>query len=275
MLDLCKKHDMKIDLCLGPFQYPYYPGIYFPKRILNFVFDTPRSLDTTGIIWDYGIRFLEVQMQSFGNDKRINGFHLANEWPDKQNVTGKENIKNSISLAFMLFAADYLYRNTDKPISLNTNISVYDRFKLKRSYKEIMDIFGKRGRLGFDIYPSQITWKKTPVQKLKKAIFNYPVSFRAVKKIFPSSMLYFAEIEAQPWGGGQSWYQLIRESKNPQQRVRNYTRDSLNLTFRNYVFGTSSEIVSLWGSDFWLSADAMDVKWPLDMLRNYKHNLKV
>ncbi len=267
VLRLSAKHELKVDLCIGPFQYPNYPGIYLASGVTRYVFDNRNCLDTIPELWTYGIEFIKAQIKHFGTDKRINGFHLGNEWPDKQIVSDTANIKKCISSAFMLEAAKYLKKNTNKPISLNTNIDVSEKKNLKKTFWELLEILGNRGRLGFDIYPSQETWKKVPLLKVKRMIWSYSHSMKSIQKIFPATKLFFAEVEAQPWGGGQSWYQIINEAEVSSEIVLKHSINSLNNTWDKYIKDTNCQIVSLWGSDFWLSANMMSVKWPFENLK--------
>lgn len=268
MLSLANKHKLEVDLCVGPFQYPNYPGIYLPKALLRYVFDNKRALDTTNVLRDYGKDFLEKQIERYGADKRIHGFHFANEWPDPQHVGGKEQIKAYISADFMLKAAFFLKEHTDKPISLNTNIDAADKTKLKNTFEEILTILETQGNLGFDIYPSQETWRKTPLQKIRRFFEPYRKSFAWSQNNFKLCTMYFCEVEAQPWGNGQSWYRLISAAENPQVKVITYTKDALRKTYERHIKGTSCSTVSLWGADFWLSAHAMGINWPLEEVKN-------
>jgi hypothetical protein len=268
MLDKCFKLELAVDLCIGPFQYPNYPGIFLPNKMLNLIFDNKRCLDTTPQLWKYGMHFLKEQIGKYGNDVRIHGFHFANEWPDYQKVKGREKIRACISLAFMLEAADYLKKNTTKPILLNTNIDIYNKKKLVNSFAEIFNILGSQGNLGFDIYPSQVSWNRNPFQKLIYTIVPYSRFFKSVDKKFKLCKLYFAEVEAQPWGSGQSWHQLISQEPNPNQKVLLYTTESLLNTYNKFIKNTNCKNISLWGSEFWLSAYAMGIKWPLDQIKN-------
>ncbi|MGI8419453.1 MAG: hypothetical protein ACR2LN_02300 [Candidatus Levyibacteriota bacterium] len=267
MLDLCKKYTLLVDLCVGPFQYPNYPGIYLPVNFLEFVHNNTRSLDTTPIVREFGETFLQKQLEHFGEDKRIRGFHFANEWPDKQRVQGREKVRAWISESFMLWAAIYLKEHTTKPIGMNTNIDATDTHKLKRVFGELFALLEDQGRLGFDIYPSQETWAKAFLQKLHRLIEPYPRSIHRVKKQFPLNELYFCEVEAQPWGGGQSWFTIITTQANAQEKVLAYTRHSLHQTIKNFIKHSKPTEVSLWGADFWLSAYELGLAWPLEQVK--------
>jgi hypothetical protein len=268
MLEKCKKHKIQVDLCIGPFQYPHYPGIYLPEKMLSYVFDNKRCLDTEPKLWKYGMDFLKEQIARYGNDKRIHGFHLANEWPDPQKIKDREKIKSCVSMAFMLEAVRYVKENTTKPILLNTNIDVSEKRKLRMTFAELLSLLGEQGKLGFDVYPSQFTWKKYPLRKLLFLFYPYSRYFKSAKKRFAKCEFYFCEVEAQPWGGGQSWYQLLLQEKEPEKKVMQYSRDSLKKTWNTYIRGTYCKNVSLWGAEFWLVADRMGITWPLDQIRD-------
>lgn len=268
MLNLCQKQKLAVEWCIGPFQYPNYPGIYLPKPLLKDVFNNTRSLDTTPILKEFGEMYLEKQLRLYGEDDRIRGFHFANEWPDMQRVHGKESVRTGISTAFMLDAAKSLKEHTDKPISFNTNIDASDKRKLDRVFGELLVLLEDRARLGFDVYPSQETWRKAFLQKLRRIIEPYQKSYQWSCKRFPLCEMFFCEVEAQPWGSGQSWYRMINEEENPQEKILKYSKDSLPKTMKQFIVPTRTSEVSLWGADFWLAADAMDVKWPLEQVRN-------
>lgn len=267
MLDLCKKHKIEVEWCVGPFQYPNYPGIYFPKPLLKDVFNNTRALDTTPVLHEFGDMFLEKQMLHYGDDDRIRGFHFANEWPDQQHVQGKESVKTGVSTVYMLTSAKYLKEHTDKSISFNTNIDASDKGRVERVFGEFADILEDRMRLGFDVYPSQETWGKAFLQKLRRILEPYPKSFQWSCRRFPLCEMFFCEVEAQPWGSGQSWFTMINEESDPQKKVLLYATDSLPKTMKKYINPTTTKEVSLWGADFWLSADAMGVKWPLAQIK--------
>lgn len=267
VLNLSKKHGLKVDLCIGPFQYPNYPGIYIPSGLVRYVFDNKRCIDTVPQLWKYGMNFLKLQIEHFGTDKRIHGFHLANEWPDPQKVKGREKIKASISESFMIEASKYLKENTQKPILINTNIDANDKKRLKNAFGEILEILGTQIKLGFDVYPSQFTWKRNPFRKVLYLIWPYFRFFRSFQNKYIGCEMYFAEVEAQPWGRGQSWFQLINEAEEPNEKVLLYTKDSLKETWNKFIKNSNCGTVSLWGSDFWLSADAMGIKWPLAQIK--------
>ncbi len=268
MLTLCRESHLLVDLCIGPFQYPYYPGIYLPKELTKQISPSEKYLDTDLFLESYGIDFLERQMNRHGNDKRIRGFHLANEWPDKQGIAGREEIKLTVSHEFMIATASYLKKATTKPILLNTNIDASDKKKMENVFGKITQLLGKQGHIGFDIYPSQEVWKKVPLQKIRRVFESYSKSFAIICSSLSPSEIYFAEVEAQPWGNGNSWFHLIKNEIDPQEKVLTYSRTSLPNTWRKYIQQTNCQSVSLWGADFWLSAEKMGITWPLEQLKS-------
>ncbi len=268
MLDICYRQKILVDLCLGPYQYPYYPGIYLPSQLLHYVYDNENALDTNPELRRYGITFLQHQLEKYGDDKRIRGFHFANEWPDSQNISGKEKLKKSISEDFMIKAASLVKIATDKPISLNTNVNASDKKRITNTFTNILTIMDSQANLGFDIYPSQETWKKQPLQKLRDFLVSYSYKLRQVKKSLKDCTLYFAEIEAQPWGDGRAWYKIIKSQANPEEKVLSYSPAALQQTWNKYVKRTNCDIVSLWGADFWLVANELGITWPLKAVKS-------
>jgi hypothetical protein len=138
---------------------------------------------------------------------------------------------------------------------------------LSNTFGELLDILEERARLGFDVYPSQETWRKAFWQKLKRLFEPYQKSYQWCDNRFPLCELFFCEVEAQPWGNGWSWYRIINAAENPQEKVIQYSTHSLPQTMKKYIHPTGTKEVSLWGAEFWLSADAMGIKWPLEQIK--------
>ncbi len=270
MLSLSDSHGLLVDLCVGPFQYPHYPGVYLPPELTKYAEKLLENIDDNEVTYEYGLRFLKAQMEYYRSDRRIHGFHLGNEWPDKQRVEDVNIIRLTVSEEFMLNAASLIKKLTSKPILINTNIDVLDKNKILKTFSPLLQVLGDQGKLGFDIYPSQSTWEKAPDQKLRNLIWSYSDSFKNIQKDLQNCEMYFAEVEAQPWGGGQSWYELINNEQDPNHKVLRYTNQSLSETWKKYINGTNCQTVSLWGSDFWLSANAMGINWPLEQINRLK-----
>jgi hypothetical protein len=270
VLEICRKSNLNTDLCIGPFQYPNYPGIFLPAELINSVPDNIKFIDDVNELTDYGLFFLKKQIEKFGSDKRVRGFHLGNEWPDMQKVEGKRTVRAGVSENFMLNALELLKSNTQKPILLNTNIPIYNKRQIINVFGKILHTLSDRGKLGFDIYPTQDKWKKDPFVKFMNSILDLPGAFADLQGSLPDTELYFAEVEAQPWGSGQSWFRMISEEEAPGLKILNYFNDSLVKTFEKYISGSGCKSVSLWGADFWLASDMMNIKWPLNNVRTIK-----
>lgn len=267
MLELCSKNKLAVILCTGPFQFPYYPGIYLPPGLLNQVFTNDNALDTNPVLAKYGNNFISQLLNRYSDDSRIYGFHFANEWPDTQAVAGKEHIKKSVSEYFMLAAAQTIKQATRKPVFLNTNIDAANKKKLTNTFTNILTILGNQGHLGYDIYPSQETWRNVPWQKLLRFFYPYQQAITWSQKKFQPCGIFFCEVEAQPWGNGQSWYQIIKNAPNPHDKVLTFAVDSLEKTWKRHIHDTTCQLISLWGSDFWLSAQMMGITWPLEQVK--------
>lgn len=267
MLTMCHNLKLSVVLCVGPFQYPYYPGIYFPKELLKHIHDNDNALDTNPRLFEFGMTFLTLQMQQYADDKRVYGFHFANEWPDRQVVSGKEPLKKTVSEDFMNRAGFLLKELTEKPIFLNTNIDAANKQKLTKTFTNLITILGEQAKLGFDVYPSQESWIRTPLQKLQRIFESYTRSINWSQKNFAPCEIFFAEVEAQPWGNGQAWYRLIQQAENPDEEVLTYSKDSLKKTWQRHLSTTKCDIISLWGSDFWLVAYQMGITWPLEQVK--------
>lgn len=266
MLILCKRLRITVVFCIGPFQYPYYPGIYLPDGFHNKLSDS-EYLDSFPELKKYSLIFLSKQLERYGNNNLIKGFHLANEWPDMQVVAGMEKIKKAVSESFMIEIVQIIKRLTKKQVYLNTNIDAADKNNLKKTFKSILEALGNQGKLGFDIYPSQEGWRNVPLQKLLRLFVPFNKSFRWACQELEPCELFFAEVEAQPWGDGRSWYSIVKSAPNPEDEILTYTPKSLEKTWKNHIKFTECNIISLWGSDFWLSAYEMGFKWPLNAVK--------
>lgn len=269
ILDCCQKYNIKVDFCLGPFQYPHYPGIYLPDKLLSKIRSDQNFLDQNSEIKNYALNFLELQLDKFGNDQRINGFHLANEWPDSQRIEKRRELKISISKTFMLEITNKIVKMTNKNVSINTNKSPLSIVALNNTFSEILNILKSQGKLGFDIYPTQLKWNNNLLQGIINIFFNYQKAFRKLQKLYPQTDFYFAEVEAQPWGSGQSWFAIISNEENINIKILNYYHNSLINTFNKYIYKSNAKIISLWGSEFWLVADKMGIEWPLNQIENF------
>ena len=272
MLELCQKESLLVDFCLGPIQYPFYPSIRLPNKILEQIV-TSQTVTKNSTLHDYGLRFLTEQVKLYGKDKRIRGWYIGNEWPDAGDVEGKQHLRVRISRDFMVSCIKIVRKYSKKPIHLNTNIDVAYPLRQKITFHSLLNTIGTAGGLGFDVYPSQESWKKAPMLMLKRFFFPFPRSFQKIMQVFTKPKLFFAEIEAQPWGNGRSWHAIITAESNPEEKVLQYTRNSLPEHVNKRLRHCSVSEISLWGADFWLASNHMGVVWPLKQIKELRYKL--
>lgn len=269
-LQVCQKNSLLVDLCLGPFQYPHYPGIRLPKVFLNNLSAETDMIDAIPALREFGMLFLKEQIKWYGDDKRIRGFYLGNEWPDKNRIEGRNDLRAGVSREFMRDSVLYLKKSTKKPILFNTNIDPSFPDRLKSVFGEFFKLLGKQARLGFDPYPSRETWRRVPDMKIKRIFITYAASMEKVRKVLGTNNLFFTEVEAQPWGNGESWYRLIKEGEDSEKEIYGYKRDDLKKTFAKYIVPTGIREVNLWCPEFWLVAKEMGISWPLEQVATLK-----
>ena len=226
-------------------------------------------LDAISEVKSVGLSFLQKQLTRFGKDSRITGFYLGNEWPDYQCVEEKESCRVGISKIFMKEAAIEIKKYTKKPICLNTNIPADHKQTIEETFSQLIQLLNQQCMLGLDIYPSRETWKRTPYLKIPRLLVPYKKRLKQLQQHISPAALFFAEVEAQPWGGGKAWYTMISNEQNPHTSVYFYTKDSLQKTFIGYI-PNSIQKVSLWGADFWVSAYAMGIRWPLEVIKTVR-----
>ncbi|MEN9407690.1 MAG: hypothetical protein RLZZ455_906 [Candidatus Parcubacteria bacterium] len=267
-LTLCSRHKFQVDFCLGPFQYAHFPGIRLPSNLVTKVNAHNTYLDDTHEIREYGMRFLQLQMQRYGVDTRIRGFYLGNEWPDQNSVEGNTSLHIGVSREFMMIAAKAIRNTTTKPVLFNTNIDPSSSKQLYSVFRQFLTLLGTQMRLGFDPYPSRERWNVSPLVKVKRYFASYASCMEDLCVVFDKKQLFFAEVEAQPWGHGESWYSLIKNSPSPQEKIYDFHRSDLQSTFTKYILPTGIREVSLWSPEFWLVAKQMGINWPLDEVRH-------
>lgn len=268
VLSLTKQLNLKVDWCLGPFQYPYGPGIRIPRKFFPHFLEGFKFIDQDPGLRKYALAFLNEQLNEFAKDKRINGFFVSNEWPDCHGIDGLKEVKGCVSKDFMKEILSIVKSKTDKPINVNTNISIDQSLKLLSTFNELLDVVGKQGVLGLDIYPFRETWKRLPKIKFFRLFKPYRKRLVELRNKLKPVEVNFAEIEAQPWGSGQSWYEIIKSSPNPEKQIGTFKRGQLLGTYNHYIKETKIKKISLWGADFWLTAHEQGIKWPFEDVKN-------
>ncbi len=258
ILEMTSKLGLKIDYCLGPFQYPQWPGIRLPEKILSYC-DGRLTLDEVDVIKEFGLKFLALQLNRLGNDKRISSFYLGNEWPNRQEIEGTKGKYISISKDFMLKSAE-LYKNvTNKPIIMNTNIDAGETKKLIEVFSPFIDLLRSQLWIGLDIYPSRENLLHHPKIWWHRKRGNYMSSIGRLKDELTKNLL-FSEVEAQPWGKGESWVEYFK------LKMETYTKKDFKNTMNNIIIPSGLEKTTLWGAEFWLLSHFLGFNWPLRII---------
>lgn len=265
MLELCQSIGLEVDFCIGPFQYPHYPGVRLPYPLTQKIANIHPVIDADVFFWKFGMEWLDLQLKRYGKDTRIRGFYLGNEWPDAQRIERREHVITTISESFMMQAVLILKDMTDKPIFFNTNIDASFTRKVRGIFSEFFAELGKQSRLGWDVYPSQEDWK---VRLLHK-VFPWDKAVTSLTSLISRDQMLFTELEGQPWGGGKAWEYYIKRELDPQYKVLQYSQHSLPDSWKRYVIPSKIKEVNIWGSDFWLVAFAAGITWPLEQIKAY------
>ncbi|HSW97240.1 MAG TPA: hypothetical protein VLF89_05430 [Candidatus Saccharimonadales bacterium] len=277
-LDLMNKHDMTADFCVGPFDYPYGPGIRVPKsfqeRLQTEVVDQgentiivslssdPKARVLSADLRDYELHFLDTVLKKYGDDPRIAKFYLGNEWPDKHGIEGV-SATMSVSNTFMEEAVARMLAGTDKEIALNTNIYAGDVTKLQTTFGKIFTMLGKKGILGIDAYPT----REAQIPRMATQMKNYGHNIQAIRNAFPGTDIVFTEFQgelyAQPPLAGKSWADI---EKNYPTEVKTFFQRDFPPTLKTYVVASGIKEVGIWGAPLWYVTGQMGYTLPLDMM---------
>jgi hypothetical protein len=271
-IELMQKHDMAVDLSVGPFNTAYYPGVRLPvdlqeqlkaEFIQNHKYnihidmnDDPNMPESSSAIRDFGIHFITKTMEKYGKDKRIDKFYLGNEWPDRQVIEGveietgtkehKQPTHMTVGLDFMEKMIDIIQVGTAKQIALNTNIHPSDLYGLRQKLGSLLQKLGKQGTLGLDIYPT----REQEDFYLRTYMNEYDVLIEKMRNTFPETELIFTELQGSPWPdsglNGLSWAEIYR--RDPQLVIEYYRRFFPN-TLDTHVLPTHISEVGFWGSE--------------------------
>jgi hypothetical protein len=269
-VELMQKHDMAVDLSVGPFNTAYYPGVRLPvdlqeqlkaEVIQNHKYDIhigmnddPNLPESSRAIRDFGIHFMNKTMDKYGHDERIDKFYLGNEWPDRQVIEGVEiETKDHKLPTHMTVGQDYMGKMVDimqagttKQIALNTNIHPSDLPALRGKLGPLLHKLGEQGTLGLDIYPT----REQEDFYLRTYMNEYDVLIEKIRGAFPETELVFTELQGSPWPdsglNGLSWAEIYR--RDP-QLVIEYYRRFFPGTLDTHVLPTNIREIGFWGSE--------------------------
>lgn len=255
-LKLCKSHEIDVDVCLGPYQYPLWPGIRLPAHILTEVKRT-KNLDDCSKIREFGLLFLKEQLKQYGTDRRIKSFYLGNEWHTDQAVEDvKKSKKYFISDKHMLQLTRLCKRMTKKPIIFNTNYDATELKKIDHTFGPLWNVLRDQAWLALDVYPSQEIFSKVPRLWVKRKLEKYPISIEKLQKGFTDQLL-FGEFEAQPWGKGKSWKEYFESSI----AQKDFNQGTYQKTVESYVKPTEIRKVTLWGGEYLIVSQMLGKKF--------------
>lgn len=262
LLKLAQKNNLEVQLCLGPYQYPLWPGIRLPQSLLedrlpNKIVDANKKWKT------FGKEFAEAQLKRYGKDPRISGFYLGNEWHTSQAIENFPNKKQlfRVSAKHMESLARVCKKWTRKPILFNTNIQPHLQKKLEYTFLSLIKILKNQMWVGFDIYPSRETFFNAPLLFLHRKLHSFTKDIALTKKRFLERVT-ISEFEAQPWGNGKSWYEQLKIHTHTvpiQAKI-------LRMTFAQYISAKQFDQVTLWGTEYWLIAYHMGQPQMLDAI---------
>lgn len=261
-LDLAQKNNLEIHLCLGPYQYPLWPGIRLPKPLLDEK-KFQKMVDNNKKWKQFGQSFLEEELKRYGRSKLIAGFYLGNEWHTTQRIEDHvpKSTIFSISEKHMQSLSRVCKKLTRKPIFFNTNWDVSQLKKIEHSFVAVFNILKNQAWIGFDIYPSQLVFTKAPRVLFRRKMYSFKQEVEYVKKKFTQRVL-ISEFEAQPWGNGKSWYEQMKQKPQLSKEQAN----KLEANFPKFADPKLFEFFTLWGAEFWLVAYHMGHTEMLDTL---------
>lgn len=278
-IELMYQLGLQIDLAIGPLDYPEYPGIRLPFEIQQRL-DDEMSRDQLQQIYiglepdhhlpqlsqeikEYSLHFLTELLKKYGNDDRVDSFHLSNEWhaplleeaPVYHGIEGLDAEKTmQVGEDLMIEFAKLCQQFSTEPISLNTNLHADEPDKIEQGLGKILRQLGSQGKLGFDVYPSQAEYINPGInqQTLEK-----------LKTLFPETAFYFAEFQAEPFitgeNAGKSWAELI--DQNPQFFI-DYFQKKFPPTLE---LATSLPQIMLWGGPLLIILTSVGYEFPQEM----------
>jgi len=275
-LNLAQQNQLQVHLCLGPWQYPLWPGLRLPNYMTASMTaskvesqpNTINYLDNNLEIFEWGNWWLESQLERYGNDPRIAGFYLGNEWPNKQALENDVETNWKISPAYMSQAMAICHAYTDKPIIMNTNLDASQPEKIINTYQKLWQFAPKQFRLALDVYPSRETWRLAPELRFRRQHLSWAEDVKRLQSKIPVQVMV-GEFEAQPWGAGESWAQWWQNSSGNFDHRLKFSPKILNQWFIRYLNPAPINEITLWGAEFWLTGQLLGYGWPLKLVRQW------
>lgn len=288
-IDLMHEYDLHVDLAIGPVDYPYDPGIRLPltleQNLLTEFTDTgvnhihiSSAVDesmpkNSAAIRDFSLIFTEELVKRYGDDERVNTFHLGNEWPDNHGIegTGLAGKTLSVSEEFMLRLIDIIKQHTDKKVTINTNIHPSEPKILRQKLGALLTALSIQGKLGFDTYPTQ----EEKHQTLREFIDAYETMMNAIRLEWPEIEIVFSEFQAEVWPPahlqGKSWSYIATHHMD---LILEYYQDTFLKYVQSHMIKSGIGEVSWWGAPLIVTLNVLGYIFPTQMIQTIAEEME-
>lgn len=280
-IEMMKMYDIAVELCIGPLDYPYHPGIRLPIKLE----DTLRaeinskgeneiriSMDQDGNfpnssaeIRDFGLLFTQEIMKRFGNHPDIRRFYIGNEWPNEHGVEGSGlgHVTMKVEKDFMLEVVRIVKAATDKKIAINTNIHPSEPQILEKDLGELINILGEQGIVGFDTYST----REAESPELFPTMFQYEEMMKQIRAMYPKTEMVFTEFQAETWPpdelAGRAWAEIYQ---NHPDLVTQFYQNFFPPTLESHVIASGIKDVNLWGAPLIIVCSMLGYDFPKRMM---------
>ena len=277
-IELMDRHNMEIELCVGPFNYPYDPGARLPVQLREMLVSElethgeddveislgqgPRAPESSVALREFGLNFIDQLLERYADDERIGKFSPGNEWPNRNGVEYTD-VTMTVSQDFMMEIMRRVKNATTKPILLNTNIHASDHERLEQVFGELLDLLGEQGVLGFDLYPT----REAEIPELRAVMDDYPQMMEQIREVFPQTTLVTTEHQFEWFGvgelAGKSWAEIY--SQRP-DIIEEFYYQHIPSSFESHIVGGGFREVGLWGAPAWIALAMIGEDFPIRML---------
>lgn len=288
-IDMLISRGMSVDLCVGPIDYPYAPGIRLPQpleELLRNEFaqtdqDTitigsepdPSVPQSSAAITQFCYTFLEKQMKRYGTDERISTICFGNEWPNKHGVEGHGLYTSKVCVTeeLMKKLGQIILNHTQKPVFLNTNIHPSRFAKFNRELGGLVQFFGPQALVAFDVYPTE----ERKVLREFIATWWYGCSINRIRRRYPQAQLAFGEFQAELFAAGnlagKPWLKILELAP---KEVHDFFMSKFPGFFKSHVIPSRITDISLWGAPKWIALALAGYDFPIELLRTVADSMK-
>lgn len=274
-LGLTEKHGIKASVCVGPFKFPYDPGVRLPIKLrdalekefadrgqthIHISLDKdPNMPESSVILRDYGLKFLQKIGEKYKDDQRIENFFVDNEPPDKNKIEGLEGKELRIGADFLFKVVEKIASLTNKKIAFNTNIHPSNLRRMRKVFGSLLEMLGERAFLGIDAYPTR--------EGFWQRVF-YGESMRRLKQAFPQAEIGFTEFQGELYDddiSGKPWAEIVRDHLD--DRIKPYFQTLMPPTLESYLEASELKRIGIWGAPLWIITQRMGYKFPLELMK--------